>query len=76
MLQLLTRPGCALTPVMRARLDAALDSLGLPVSYVVVDMTGLPPDDVRGRYGSPTVLLDGADLFGLPAPPARRRSPT
>ena len=76
MLELLTRPGCALTVPMRARLDAALVSLGMPVSYAVIDLTTLPRDDVRRGYGSPTVLLEGADLFGLLEPHAQRRSPT
>ena len=65
----LTRDGCVNTTTMRARLDAALSSLGLPTDYQFIDAGALPTMDARAGYGTPTVLYRGRDLFGLVEPP-------
>ena len=65
----LTRDGCVNTTTMRARLDAALSSLGLPTDYQFIDADALPTTDARAGYGTPTVLYRGRDLFGLAEPP-------
>ena len=64
----LTREGCVNTPVMRRRLDAALKSLDPAGSYDMIDQGTLPYADARRGYPTPTILMDGADLFELPKP--------
>ncbi|MEO2018133.1 MAG: hypothetical protein ABGZ53_27590 [Fuerstiella sp.] len=64
----LTRGGCVNTPVLRANLDAALSALGIAVEYTVVDQGTLPSTDVRCGYPTPTIRLDGRDVFDMPAP--------
>lgn len=64
----LTRDGCVNTAQMRTELDAALRTLTLPTSYVVVDIDKLTLTDSKRGYGTPTVLYKGRDLFGMPAP--------
>lgn len=72
----LTREGCVNTTVLRARLNAALDGLGLPRDYAFIDADALPPTDARAGYGTPTVLYGGRDLFGLPEPSEPSLAPT
>jgi hypothetical protein len=72
----LTRDGCVNTTTMRARLDEALASLGLPTDYQFIDADTLPPTDARAGYGTPTVLYTRSDLFGLPEPPVPHPPPT
>ena len=65
-LVLLTRGGCVNTTTMRTRLDEALARLGVPKAYTVIDADALAGSDVRRGYGTPTVLYDNRDLFGMP----------
>lgn len=67
-IELLTRPGCANTPVMKANLDAALDASGVAIRYEVIDIGDLSTADARRGYSTPTVLYRGRDLFGMPVP--------
>jgi hypothetical protein len=69
-LTFLTRDECVNTPVMLASLDQALNDSGYAVEYVVTDTATLPATDPRCGYGTPTILLDGRDMFGR-AEPAR-----
>jgi hypothetical protein len=55
---------------MRERLDEALALLGRPSAYTFLEADTLPPSDPRRFYGTPTILLGGTDLFGMPAPTA------
>ena len=64
----LTRDGCVNTPVMRKNLDAAITSLAAEMKYEVINQGTLFPGDSRMGYPTPTVLLDGRDMFGLPEP--------
>jgi hypothetical protein len=64
----LTRGGCVNTTVMRKNLDTALRAMGREPSYLVVDLDTVAADDVRGGYGTPTVLYNDRDLFGMPVP--------
>jgi hypothetical protein len=64
----MTRDGCVNTTTMRERLDEALQSLGHPTDYVVVDADTMPVSDPRAGYGTPTVLVGNRDLFGIPTP--------
>lgn len=72
----LTRDGCVNTTTMRARLDEALDRLDVPKDYAVVDADTLPEPDARRGYGTPTVLFDSRDLFGMPEPTPPMPTPT
>ncbi len=64
----LTRAGCVNTPSLRANLDAALTALGITSEYTVVDQGTLLSTDVRCGYPTPTILLDGRDMFDIPVP--------
>lgn len=75
-LVLLTRGGCVNTTTMRTRLDEALARLGVPKAYTVIDADTLADSDVRRGYGTPTVLYDNRDLFGMPEPTPPIPSPT
>lgn len=75
-LVLLTRDGCPNTDVMRQRLEAALQSLGWTTTLRMIDIGHLPDSDPRGGYGTPTILSDGEDLFGLPRPSLPYAPPT
>lgn len=72
----LTRDGCANTATMRTRLDAALDRLGAPADYAVIDADTLADGDARRGYGTPTVLYSNRDLFAMPEPTPPIPSPT
>jgi hypothetical protein len=72
----LTRDGCANTTTMRTRLDQALTRLKMPTDYDVLDVDTLSDSDVRRGYGTPTVLYQGRDLFGAPAPTLPLPAPT
>ena len=67
-LVLLGDKGCPNTPKMKAQLDAALAKLHWTGGYESIDVWKLPESDYRRGYGAPTLLLDGKDLFGQPAP--------
>ena len=75
-IELLTRSGCVQTDVMRVRTEAAIKALAFSTSYSVVDLDTLPADDVRRGYPTPTVLIDGVDLFGMPKPAPPFPDPT
>lgn len=72
----LTRAGCVNTDTMLARLNVALQAEGLSANYQVIDADTLPAGDPRGGYGTPTVLVAGRDLFGMPEPTAPLSAPT
>lgn len=65
----LTRAACVNTIPMRENLDRALKTLGLPGDYPFIDADTLAASDPRGGYGTPTILYDNRDLFGLAEPP-------
>ena len=67
----LTREGCVNTETMRARLDEALKSMGVPLDYQFVDLATLKADDPRIGYPTPTLLSGDRDVFGMtpPTPP-------
>jgi hypothetical protein len=59
---------------MRKNLDAALNSLK-GWSYEVLDLGKLPKGDPRRGYPTPTLLLKGHDVFGMPEPRGEADSP-
>ena len=67
-LVIVTRGGCANTPVMQANLETALRTLGLPVGFHLVDLDLLAGTDVLTGYPTPTLLFRGRDVFGMPKP--------
>lgn len=67
-LMILTRAGCARTPLLRARLREALLRLDVAASVESIDLDDLPAADPRRGYGTPTILVAGADLFDTPVP--------
>lgn len=72
----LTRVGCVNTERMRVRLDEALRRLDVEWEYRLVDLGTLAADDTRTGYGTPTILHDGRDIFGLPEPTSGRATST
>lgn len=72
----LTRQGCVNTTTMRENLDDALKALALPNDYQFVDADTLKESDPRRGYGTPTVLYETHDLFGMPEPPVPTPPPT
>ena len=72
----LTRDGCVNTVTMRANLDEALRGLGLPSNYQFIDADTLASSDPRGGYGTPTVLYENRDLFGMEEPTVPHPTPT
>lgn len=75
-LTFLTREGCSNTAIMRQRLDQALQRMGLPRTYQVIDLATLPDQDHRRGYPTPTLLYAGTDLYGMPKPQPPLPSPT
>ncbi len=67
-IELLGFPDCPNTPAMRENLKTALKSLGSGLAFDEVDQEALPSNDLRRGWPTPTVLVNSADLFGLPPP--------
>ncbi|MGD9791213.1 MAG: hypothetical protein AB7Q00_09235 [Phycisphaerales bacterium] len=63
--ELLGFPGCPNTPAMRAHLREALAD---PAAFDDVNQEKLPESDPRRGWPTPTILVNGRDLFGLPTP--------
>jgi len=72
--ELLIRKGCAQSPEMRENLAAAYRLKGREPAFETVDAAALRASDPRTGYGTPTILEDGRDLFGMPE--ARPAAPT
>lgn len=60
--------GCPNTPQTKANVERAVASLGLAANVAYVDQVKLPESDRRRGWPSPTVLVDGRDLFGMAEP--------
>ena len=75
-LTFLTREGCVNTPDLVLNLDDALIKLSWRRNYQYIDIGTLPKTDVRTGYPTPTVLWQGRDIFGLPAPKPPYPTPT
>ena len=72
----LTRQGCVNTTTMRENLEDALKAMALPNDYQFIDADSLTGSDPRRGYGTPTVLYEGRDLFGMSEPPVPTPPPT
>lgn len=64
----LGREGCVNTPKLLANLESALEASSITIEYATFDQLKLPESDPRRGYPTPTILLDGEDIFGLPEP--------
>lgn len=66
-IELLGFPDCPLTPQLRSNAQAALPLV--PGCWVMeeVNQESLAPGDVRRGWPAPTLLVNGRDLFGMPA---------
>ena len=63
------KEGCPNTPKMWASLNEALEALQWKVTIDSLDVFLLSEqEDIRAGYGSPTILVNGNDLFGAPTP--------
>jgi len=71
-IELLGFPGCPNTPQMRANLAAALKQLGHSAAFTDTNQESLPESDLRRGWPTPTVLVNGKDLFGMAPPTAPR----
>ena len=60
--------GCPLTPLMKTRVEDAIEGLSPDVRLVVIDQNELDSEDLRRGYPAPTLLVRGRDLFGMQAP--------
>lgn len=69
-IELLGFPGCPNTPAMRENLRVALKSYGGALTFDDVNQEALASDDMRRGWPTPTVLVNGADLFGMAPPTA------
>lgn len=67
-IELLGFPGCPNTPAMRSNLRAALESISGDLTFQDVNQESLPRSDTRRGWPTPTVLVNGKDLFGMPSP--------
>jgi hypothetical protein len=67
-IELLGFPGCPNTPAMREHLTAALKNLGGGLTFTDTNQEALPEHDLRRGWPTPTVLVNGADLFGMSPP--------
>ncbi len=56
---------CPNTPALRANLLQALDGLGIRGGFQDVDQDRLPEGDTLRRFPTPTILVNGHDLYGL-----------
>lgn len=60
--------GCPNTPATKANVEEAVASLGIDARITYVDQMNLPEGDLRRGWPAPTVLVNGRDLFEMPAP--------
>ncbi len=67
-IEFLGSPDCPNTPMLRDHLRAALSSLSAELTFIDVDQSALPAEDVRRGWPAPTILVNGLDLFGMPTP--------
>ena len=67
-IQLLTFPGCPHAGAARKLIERALASANLHAAIEAVDTTAPETPEHLRVWGSPTILIDGADIEGLDSP--------
>jgi hypothetical protein len=61
--------GCPNTPAMLESLQKAVNTLDIKSQIERLNIYELAErNDIRAGYGSPTILVNGKDLFGAPIP--------
>lgn len=66
-IELLGFQGCPNTPVIRENLQTALKAVG-GLTFTDVNQEALPASDIRRGWPTPTILVNGRDLFGMSPP--------
>ncbi len=69
-LDLLYFDGCPNSDAFRANVELMVRESGGAYTLRVIDLEELAGDDIRRGYGSPTLLFQGADVFGMAVPGA------
>ena len=67
-LEFLSREGCKNTAAMLENLDVVIADGKISADYTVILQATLQPDDPRTGYPTPTILLNGKDVFGMASP--------
>ncbi|GMU39050.1 MAG: hypothetical protein KJ057_17355 [Phycisphaerae bacterium] len=67
-IELLGSPDCPNTAIIREHLRTALKSIGADLTFQDINQDALPQSDLRRGWPTPTVLVNGRDLFDM-APP-------
>lgn len=67
-IEFLTRDGCKNTPQMLDNLKRAQDQLGEDAKLEIIHQVSLASDDPRIGFPTPTILVNGRDIFGMPDP--------
>ena len=67
-IEFLGRNNCSHSPTMEKNFVSALIKAGIENKYKYIDLASLPAKDYRRGYGTPTVLINGEDLFGMARP--------
>jgi hypothetical protein len=75
-IEFLGRSDCPHSPAMEKNLSFALENFRMKVKYKYIDLASLPTNDYRRGYGTPTVLINGEDLFGMARPMPTVAAPT
>jgi hypothetical protein len=60
--------GCPNTDAFRANVERVVRTSGGAYTLRIIDLEALAGDDIRRGYGSPTLLHEGADVFGMAVP--------
>jgi len=68
-IELLYFDGCPSWPRAWAALGQALAEERIDATVRLRDVADLPTEDLAGFAGSPTIRVDGVDLFGYAGPP-------
>jgi hypothetical protein len=75
-IEFLGRSDCIHSPAMEKNFVSALETSGVDKKYKYIDLASLPAGDYRRGYGTPTILINGEDLFGMPKPMPITSAPT
>lgn len=67
-IELLGFPDCPNTAIIRENLRTALKSIDADLTFRDIDQEALPESDIRRGWPTPTVLVNGRDLFDMPSP--------
>ena len=70
-IELLAFPSCHNLAAMRMSLHDALETIGARWAVHEVNQEALPETDPRRGWPSPTILVNGQDLFGMAPSPGR-----